>query len=49
MSAPLKPSVGKYYWRASYTGDAVNAPSVSACGGEVLVVAFKAKLGLAGK
>ena len=49
LSAPLKPSVGKYYWRASYTGDAVNAPSVSACGGEVLVVAFKAKLGLAGK
>jgi hypothetical protein len=41
-SAPLKPKAGVYYWRASYSGDAANAPSVSACGTEVLRVALKA-------
>jgi hypothetical protein len=48
-SAPVKPAVGTYYWRASYTGDTVNAPSASACGSEVLVVAKKASLGLSSK
>jgi hypothetical protein len=48
-SAPVKPAVGTYYWTASYSGDAVNAPSASACGSEVLLVAKKASLGLSGK
>jgi hypothetical protein len=48
-SAPVKPAVGTYYWRAIYSGDAVNAPSVSACGSEVLLVAKKASLGLSSK
>jgi hypothetical protein len=48
-SAPVKPAVGTYYWRATYSGDAVNAPSVSACGSEVLLVAKKASLGLSSK
>lgn len=29
---------GKYYWKASYSGFGDNAPSVSACGSEVLTV-----------
>lgn len=45
-SAPVKPSAGTYYWLASYSGDALNAPSGSACGSETLVVATKASLGL---
>ncbi len=45
-SAALKPAAGTYYWRAIYSGDAVNAGSASACGSEVLVVAKKANLGL---
>jgi hypothetical protein len=48
-SAPVKPAVGTYYWRATYSGDALNAPSVSACGTEVLLVAKKASLGLSSK
>jgi hypothetical protein len=48
-SAPVKPAVGTYYWRASYSGDAANAPSASACGSERLVVAKKASLGLSSK
>jgi hypothetical protein len=48
-SAPVKPAVGTYYWRASYSGDAVNAPSASACGSEILRVAKKASLGLSTK
>jgi hypothetical protein len=47
-SAAVKPAAGSYYWKASYSGDAANAPSVSACGGEVLVVARTLNLGLAG-
>jgi hypothetical protein len=48
-SALVKPAVGTYYWRASYSGDALNAPSASACGSEVLRVAKKASLGLRSK
>ncbi len=45
-SAAVKPAPATYYWRASYSGDAINAPSVSTCGAEILVVAKKANLGL---
>ncbi|MFI4985607.1 MAG: hypothetical protein ACHQAV_06465 [Solirubrobacterales bacterium] len=45
-SAAVKPGVGKYYWLASYGGDAANAPSASACGAEILTVARKLNLGL---
>jgi hypothetical protein len=45
-SVPTKPKAGTYYWVASYSGDSVNAPSVSACGSEVLIVATKANLNL---
>jgi hypothetical protein len=48
-SAAVKPKVGTYYWVASYSGDAVNAPSASACGSEVLRVVLKANLGLSSK
>ena len=41
-SAAVKPKVGTYWWLASYSGDAANAPSASACGSEVLVVASQA-------
>ena len=37
-SAAVKPKVGTYYWVASYSGDAVNAPSASKCGSELLIV-----------
>jgi hypothetical protein len=47
-SAAVKQAAGKYYWRASYSGDAANAPSASACGSEVLTVATHANLGLTG-
>jgi hypothetical protein len=40
-SAAVKPAVGKYYWKATYSGDAANASSTSACGSEVLLVAAK--------
>jgi hypothetical protein len=30
---------GTYYWKAAYSGDALNDPSTSACGSEVLTVA----------
>jgi hypothetical protein len=45
-STAIKPKVGTYYWKATYSGGGLNAPSVSACGSEILVVALKAKLGL---
>jgi hypothetical protein len=45
-SAPVAPRAGTYYWRASYSGDAVNAPSSSACGEEVLRVAKPANFRL---
>jgi hypothetical protein len=46
-SSSVKPGPGTYYWKATYSGDAANEGSVSACGGEVLVVALNAKtLGL---
>jgi hypothetical protein len=46
-SGAVKPKVGTYYWVASYSGDGVlNAPSASACGKEILLVALKANLGL---
>jgi hypothetical protein len=47
-SAAVKPAAGSYYWKASCSGDAANAPSASACGSEVLVVARAASLGLPG-
>jgi hypothetical protein len=40
-SSAVKPKAGTYYWRASYSGDAANSPSSSACGSEVLVVAVQ--------
>jgi hypothetical protein len=46
-SVAVKPAVGTYYWRASYSGDSFNAPSVSECGSEVLTIAKKANFGLA--
>ena len=45
-SAAIKPGVGTYYWKATYSGDGANAGSASACGSEVLVVALKANVGL---
>jgi hypothetical protein len=45
-SAAVTPAAGKYYWIATYSGDASNAPSASACGSEVLIVAKKLALGL---
>jgi len=45
-SAAVKPKPGTYYWVASYSGDASNAPSASRCGSEVLLVGLNAKLGL---
>ncbi len=45
-STPIAPKAGKYYWVAGYSGDGVNAPSSSACGSEVLLIGFKAELGL---
>jgi hypothetical protein len=38
-SAAVKPSPGTYYWKVSYSGNATNDGSTSACGSEVLVVA----------
>jgi hypothetical protein len=31
-------AVGKYYWKAAYVGDALNDPSLSSCGSEILSV-----------
>ena len=45
-SAAVKPAPGTYYWRAVYSGDAVNGPSASACGSEVLIVPASRTLGL---
>jgi hypothetical protein len=45
-SAAIKPKVGTYYWKATYSGGGLNAPSVSACGSEILIVALKTNLGL---
>jgi hypothetical protein len=45
-SAAVKPAAGKYWWVASYGGDEKNAPSSSACGAELLIVAKKITLGL---
>ena len=45
-SAPAKRAVGTYYWVASYSGDAVNAPSSSPCGSEILIVSTKKNLNL---
>jgi hypothetical protein len=45
-SSAVDLAVGKYYWKAEYSGDGVsNAGSLSACGSEILVVARKANLG----
>ena len=35
---------GKYYWRASYSGNATNLPSASTCGSEVLTVTSAATI-----
>lgn len=45
-SAAVKPKAGTYYWVVSYSGDAANAPSASACGSEVLIVSVKKNLNL---
>ncbi|MGD1059295.1 MAG: Ig-like domain-containing protein, partial [Solirubrobacteraceae bacterium] len=45
-SAPVSPSVGTYYWIATYSGGGLNAPSSSACGSEKLIVSTKTNLGL---
>jgi hypothetical protein len=45
-SKPVKLAPGTYYARATYNGDAVNSPSVSACGAEVLIVARRFNAGL---
>ncbi len=46
-SGAVKPGVGTYYWKVTYSGDAANSLSVSACGSEVLTVATEDKnLGL---
>jgi hypothetical protein len=37
-SSPETLAAGTYYWTASYSGDASNSPSASACGSEVLTV-----------
>jgi hypothetical protein len=39
-SSPITKALapGVYYWQATYSGDGLNAPSVSACGSEVLTV-----------
>lgn len=49
-AAPSKPvaavlAVGRYYWQAVYSGDGLNAGSVSACGAEVLTVGPASTLG----
>jgi hypothetical protein len=31
-SSPLTLAAGKYYWQAAYSGDKLNAPSMSRCG-----------------
>jgi hypothetical protein len=41
-SGAVKPPVGTYYWKVSYSGDGANEASVSTCGAEVLVVAVNA-------
>jgi hypothetical protein len=45
-SASVRPAVGRYYWQATYGGDGADAGSLSTCGGEVLVVALRADVGL---
>jgi hypothetical protein len=45
-SAAVEPGPGTYYWKASYSGDSVNAPSGNPCGDEVLQVARTANLQL---
>ena len=39
-STAVKPAAGTYYWKATYSGDAADDASTSACGSEVLVVAL---------
>ncbi len=45
-SAAVEPGPGTYYWKTTYSGDSVNAPSADTCGGEVLQVARAANLNL---
>jgi hypothetical protein len=45
-SSPIQRKAGTYYLRATYNGDAVNAPSASACRAEVLVDAVAVNFGL---
>ncbi len=40
-SSAVKPKAGTYYWKATYSGDAADVGSTSACGSEVLVVALQ--------
>jgi hypothetical protein len=40
--------VGKYYWKAAYTGNTTNQPSASTCGSEVLTVGPAATIGGSG-
>jgi hypothetical protein len=41
-SSAVKPAAGTYYWKVTYSGDAANEGSTSACGSEILIVALKA-------
>jgi hypothetical protein len=45
-SIAVSPSVGTYYWIATYSGGGLNAPSTTTCGSEKLIVSTKANLGL---
>lgn len=49
-SAPVTSALaaGTYYWKASYSGDALNDPSASACGPELLTVTPAAKIASTG-
>ena len=42
-------STGKYYWQATYSGDALNDPGASTCGSEVLTVTPATTIGGTGK
>jgi len=39
-------AVGIYYWQAAYGGDATNAPSVTSCGDQAVVIPRSGSLGL---
>lgn len=46
-SGPVAPGdPGTYRWRVGYSGDTVNAPAITACGGDEIVVPKYGKVGL---